>query len=90
MLMTTLIVRDVDDVRKAMNIIERFCKVFGAKVNIQKTGFMSIGNVGEKVQQFYYFKEEENMKILGILIEKNEKVARDLMWEEVVGKMERI
>ncbi len=30
------------------------------------------------------------MKILGILIEKNEKVARDLMWEEVVGKMERI
>ncbi len=33
MLMTTLIVRDVDDVRKAMNIIERFCKVFGAKVN---------------------------------------------------------
>ncbi len=90
MLMTTLIVRDVDDVRKAMNIIERFCKVFGAKVNIQKTGFMSIGNVGEKVQQFYSFKEEENMKILGILIEKNEKVARDLMWEEVVGKMERI
>lgn len=51
---------------------------------------MSIGNVGEKVQQFYSFKEEENMKILGILIEKNEKVARDLMWEEVVGKMERI
>lgn len=88
--MTTLIVRDVDDVRKAMNIIERFCKVFGAKVNIQKMGFMSIGNVGEKVQQFYSFKEEENMKILGILIEKNEKVARDLMWEEVVGKMERI
>ncbi len=58
MLMTTLIVRDVDDVRKAMNIIEIFCKVFGAKVNIQKTGFMSIGNVGEKVQQFYSFKRE--------------------------------
>lgn len=39
MLMTTLIVRDVDDVRKAMNIIERFSKVFGVKVNIQKNGF---------------------------------------------------
>ncbi len=55
MLMTTLIVRDVDDVRKAMNIIERFCKVFGAKVNIQKTGFMSIGNVGGESATVLFF-----------------------------------
>ncbi len=44
----------------------------------------------EKVQQFYSFKEEENMKILGILIEKNEKSSERFNVGRGGWEMERI
>lgn len=50
---------------------------------------MSIGKI-EKIQTFYPFKEQESLKILGVRIGKNEKMVRDLMWEEVEGEMERV
>lgn len=86
---TTIIVQDVASVVKAMDIIEKYCKGSGAKINKQKTVIMSIGKI-EKIQKFYPFKEQESLKILGVRIGKNEKMVRDLMWEEVVGEMERV
>ncbi len=86
---TTLIVKDVKSVKKAMEILERYCKGSGAKINIRKTVYMQIGE-GENIQNVFPFKEEENVKVLGVRIGKNERVMRDLMWDEVIGKMERV
>ncbi|MGL6064844.1 MAG: RNA-directed DNA polymerase, partial [Fusobacteriaceae bacterium] len=86
---TTLIVKDVKSVKKAMEILERYCKGSGAKINILKTVYMQIGE-GENIQNVFPFKEEENVKVLGVRIGKNERVMRDLMWDEVIGKMERV
>ncbi len=86
---TTLIVQDVLSVTKVMEIMGKYCKGSGAKINMQKTVFMNIGR-NEEIQKCYPFKEEESLKILGVRIGKNEKMMRDLMWEDVVGEMERI
>ncbi len=72
-----------------MEILERYCKGSGAKINILKTVYMQIGE-GENIQNVFPFKEEENVKVLGVRIGKNERVMRDLMWDEVIGKMERV
>lgn len=86
---TTLIVKDVKSVKKAMEILERYCKGSGAKINIQKTVYMNIGD-GENIQSLFPFKEEEGLKVLGVRIGKNEREMRDMMWDDVIGRMERV
>lgn len=86
---TTLIVKDVKSVKKAMEILERYCKGSGAKINIQKTVYMNIGD-GENIQSLFPFKEGGGLKVLGVRIGKNEREMRDMMWDDVIGRMESV
>lgn len=86
---TTLILKDVNSVKRAMDIFEKYCGGTGAKVNKEKTVYMKIGE-GYDISSGLPFKEEtENIKILGVRFGHNEKRVRDVIWEEVLKAMEK-
>ncbi len=86
---TTLILKDTESIKGAMGKIQKYCKGSGAKINIDKTVMMRIGTA-KQLPDYLSFKEEtENMKILGIRIGKEEKKTRDIIWDEILGGMER-
>lgn len=86
--MTTFIVRGEESVKKIMEIVQRFCKGSEGKVNEEKTIYMRFGETVNLTENFK-FKEVKEMKILGILIGKDEEKVRENMWEEIVGSIER-
>lgn len=79
---------DVDSIIKAIETVQTYCKGSGAKVNVEKTVFMRIGEA-KILPTSFAFKEEEHIKILGIIFGKDEKNSRNMMWEEILGGMER-
>lgn len=84
-----MIVKYIGSINEAMGKIQKYCKGSGAKIYIEKTVVMRIGKA-EQLSGYFNFKEEvENMKILGIRIGKDEKKTRDIIWDEIVGGMER-
>lgn len=85
---TTLIAKDIQSVKNAMEKVEWYCQGSGAKINEEKTIFMKFGNVPELAGAFN-FTEVQEAKILGVLIGKDEKCAREQMWEGVVYEVER-
>jgi len=85
---TTFIVRGEESVKKIMEIVQRFCKGSGGKVNEEKTVYIRFGEAGNLTENFK-FKEVKEMKILGILIGKDEDKVRENMWEEIVENIER-
>lgn len=85
---TTLILKDIGSVTKAMEIIKKYCEGSGAKVNMEKTVVMRIGNACILPEAFN-FKNQQEMKILGILMGENEKRVNEIMWDEIIGRMER-
>ncbi len=86
---TTLILKDTESIKGAMGKIQKYCKGSGEKINIDKTVMMRIGTA-KQLPDYLSFKEEtENLKILGIRIGKEEKKTRDIIWDEILGGMER-
>lgn len=85
---TTIIVKGKNSVREAMKIVNDYCKGSGSKINEDKTIYMRMGKA-ENLTDCFIFKEENEMKILGILMGKNEKKVRDEMWENMVTEIER-
>lgn len=86
---TTLLVEDIQSVDKAMGIVEKYCKGSGAKVNIEKSLCMRIGNV-ETLPQHMHFKEEgEHIKILGIWMGMDFNKADIFNWEGALKGMEQ-
>jgi len=84
-----LILKDTESIEGAMGKIQKYCKGSGAKINIDKTVMMRIG-AAKQLPEYLNFKEEtENMNILGIRIGKEEKKTRDLIWDEILGGIER-
>jgi len=73
---TTFIVRGEESVKKIMEIVQRFCKGSGGKVNEEKTVYIRFGEAGNLTENFK-FKEVKEMKILGILIGKDEDKVRE-------------
>lgn len=85
---TTVIVKDVGSVRRVMEEVRRFCQGSGAKINEDKTVCMRFGKVPVLTENFA-FKEVQEIKILGVILGKDEKSTRVKMWEEIIGGMER-
>lgn len=85
---TTVIVRDIGSVGIVMEEVRRFCQGTGAKINEDKTVCMRFGKSPVLIENFA-FKEVQEMKILGVILGKEEKNTRDKMWEEIIGAMER-
>jgi len=83
---TTLFLKDFKSIDKAMLILGKYCGGTGAKVNNDKTEYMRMG----KVERQWNFKKQKNeLKILGIILGRDEIRTRDLVWEEIIGKMEK-
>ncbi len=85
---TTIVVENMESVKKVMEKIQLYCDGSGAKINEEKTVYMKFGGVAA-LTGFFKFMEVQEMKILGAVVEKNGKVAVDNMWEGIVGGMER-
>lgn len=86
---TTLFLKDINSVGKAMGIIDKYCRGSGAKVNKEKTEYIKMGKV-EVPQRNWHFKEQKsNIKILGITLGYDEIITREMNWDEVVNKMEK-
>jgi len=85
---TTVIVKDLESVKKAMRIVDVFCKGSGAKVNAEKTVYMRFGGAKDLTNSFA-FKETKEIKILGVLMGVDEKKVGEAMWEELLGSIER-
>lgn len=85
---TTIVVENMESVKKVMEKIQYYCDGTGAKINEEKTVYMKFGGVVELAGVFK-FMEVQEIKILGVVLAKNEKVAVDNMWEGIVGGMER-
>lgn len=85
---TTLLLKDLESVGKAMQIVQKYCRGSGAKVNEDKTVYMRFGGVALLTEQFT-FKETKEIKILGVLMGRDETKAGETMWEEALGGIER-
>ncbi len=85
---TTLLLKDMESVGKAMQIVHKYCRGSGAKVNEDKTVYMRFGGVAVLTEHFT-FKETKEIKILGVLMGRDEKKAGETMWEEALGGIER-
>lgn len=86
---TTLFVKDIKSIEKVMEVLEKYCRGTGAKVNKEKTTYMRIGEMNELPDKIPFKEQKGNMKILGIRVGENENVIRNLIWEEVLKGMEK-
>lgn len=85
---TTIVVKNEQSVKHAMEKVEWYCQGSGAKINEEKTVYMRFGKV-PVLTGCFSFTQVQEMRILGVVLGKNEKIIRDIMWEELVEGMER-
>ncbi|MGL4765398.1 MAG: hypothetical protein ACRC2N_10280, partial [Aeromonas sp.] len=84
-----MILKDTESIERAMGKIQTYCRGSGARINVEKTVVMRIGSAKPLSGNFNFKEEMDNMKILGIRIGKDEKKTRDIIWDEILGSMER-
>ncbi len=60
----------------------------GSKINEDKTVYMRFGKA-MVLMECFNFKEVEEMRILGVLMGRNERKVRDEMWEQLITDIER-
>lgn len=72
---TTVIVKEMESVKKVMEFVQMFCKGSGGKVNEEKTVYIRFGGVTDLTNHFT-FKETKEIKILGVLIGKDGKKSK--------------
>ncbi len=85
---TTLIVRDLQSVKAAMDVVQKFCRKSGGKINDDKTKYMRFGKA-PVLSDVFIFKEVKEMKILGVLLGDDDKKINEIMWEGILGDIER-
>lgn len=82
-----IMVKDERSIEKVITHLKTYELASGSKVNYNKSEIMYCGNV-EKTKNRWGFREaKEELKILGIYVGKNEEIARDKSWAEIVKKM---
>lgn len=86
---TTITVRDNRSVKMVMEHLDIYGKAAGAKINVDKSEIMYMGNTNERVCEIPFKVAEGSVKILGIDIGKNEKDARDMTWTGVINKLKQ-
>ncbi len=84
-----MIVKDIKSIDKAMEVLERYCKGTGAKINTEKTKYMRVGLTNDISNKIQFKEEKKNMKILGIRVGENENEISNVVWEEVFKGMQR-
>ena len=85
---TTIIVKDIESVNKVKEVVQMFCRGSGGKLNEEKTTYVRFGGVNV-LTDYFHFKETKEIRILGVLMGKDERNVKEKMWEEIVGGIER-
>jgi len=85
---TTITVRGGNSVKRVLEIVEKYGRASGAKINKEKSELMYIGevervDVGVKV-------EEKYIKVLGVYLGVESKEARDVTWTGVINKIRTV
>lgn len=73
-----IMVKDIECVKKAMEVVQTLCRGSGSKINEVKTVYMRFGRVSVLANDFNFnFKESKEIKILGVLMGKDEKYVKE-------------
>jgi Reverse transcriptase (RNA-dependent DNA polymerase) len=82
----TLITDDIRKVEAVKQIFVSFEKVAGAKLNLQKTSAMKIGDCHSPE----WVNNAEKVKILGITFEENLKTSAENNWSKIVNNIRHL
>ena len=83
----TITVENMDSINIIMKHMGTYGRAAGAKVNIEKSELMCIGQEGDRVDSMIAFRVVDCIKVLGVNIGPNEKEARDITWTGVINKI---
>lgn len=72
-----------------MEIFDKYCRGSGAKVNKEKTEYMKMGKVDVPQGNWEYKEQKNYIKILGITLGYDEIKTREIIWDELINKMEK-
>ena len=86
---TTITVRDMDSIKKVIEIVDYYGRASGARLNMTKSEVMFIGTTVPNQDQIPFKIKEDHMKVLGVYVEIDSPKARDLLWSEMMSKMQR-
>lgn len=87
---TTITVKDVNSVKRVMENIGMYGKASGAKINVEKSEIMYVGNVKKDDCDIPFKIAKDYIKILGVFVGTKEKEARDLTWTGVLNKVKQV
>ncbi len=85
---TTVTVRDGGSVGKVVELVEKYGRASGAKINRDKSEIMYIGEI-ERIEVGVRL-EEKYMKVLGVYLGVDSIEARDATWAGVINKIRTI
>ena len=89
---TTITVNDVQSVENVFNSIDIYCKATGAKVNIDKSEVLCIGNANNNDASFKIpvSINKECVKILGVYLGPKKKMCEQLNWANKISKIKTL
>lgn len=85
---TTITVKDGDSVRRVLQLVGKYGRATGAKMNMNKSEIMYIGDV-ERVEVGLKV-EERYMRVLGVYFGVESQEGRDAMWTGVINKIRTV
>lgn len=86
----TFTVRDIKSINSIMKHMETYARASGAKINVDKSEIMTIGEMDIEGQDIPFKKTKEYIKILGVNIGINTNEARDATWTGTLNKIKQV
>ena len=86
---TTVTVRDKESVVEVLKSVEQYGRASGAKVNIEKSEIMYIGENREEREEIRMKENKGYMKVLGVNLGIEEKEGRDRQYEGIVNRIRK-
>ena len=86
---TTLTVRDRESVVEVFSSLEQYCRVSGAKINIDKSKIMYVGADRRERVEIGLVEEKEYLRILGINLGIEDRKGRDIQLEGIVNRIRK-
>lgn len=87
---TTCMVKDMDSIKRIVELVDKYGKASGAKINVNKSEIMFINTNTPDESEVQFKIKKDYMRILGIYMGIDSKGARDNLWTEVINKMQKI
>ena len=85
---TTITVRDGGSVKRVLELVEKYERASGAKINREKSEAMYIGGV--ETVEVGLREEKRYIKVLGMYLGVEVREARDVTWTGVINKIRAV